>query len=359
MNDFDKKLRKMVEETELPEAYNQRIDDTLQSLPEKNAFNIEKNKKSHGIVRVAVCVILVICILMIPARMTNANIFSEFKQTLMEFFHIGEDTASDDYGVESYRDGVVSKPDLFLELKEKIIDSHSIYLLVSITAPTDIEFTDEVGFDYFAFSEGSSFNADNLVGGSTECKLFEVKEDKPNVATFVVSLATSQEIAENTEMNVYFKDMMLDPYGENPQMLVEGIWSIAFMTTHTVSESKVVEGTEDMRFSHGAGTASLIKLELSSLGIQVEADVTEFHYADNAYSDAAPIALTLKMVDGTEFMITSNDPDEQWYVSSGDMSYNQSDGKEFQTDHYDFEEMIDISRVVGVYVEDLYVSLVE
>lgn len=357
MNDFDKKLRKMVEDTELPEAYNQRIDDTLQSLPEKNAFNYRE--KNHGIVRVAVCVILVICILMIPARMTNANIFSEFKQTLMEFFHIGEDTASDDYGVESYRDGVISRPDLFFELKEKIIDSHSIYLLVSITAPTDIEFTDKVGFDYFAFSEGSSFNADNLIGGSIDCKLFEVKEDKPNVATFVVSLATSQEIAEDTEITVYFKDMMLDPYGENPRMLVEGIWSMAFMTAYTVSESKVVEGTEDMRFSHGGGTASLTKLELSPLGILVEADVTEFHYADNAYSDAASFALTLKMVDGTEFVITSNDSDEQWYVSSGDVSYNQEDGKEFQTGQYEFQEMIDISRVVGVYVGDLYISLVE
>lgn len=356
MNDFDKKLRKMVEETELPEAYNQRVDDTLQSLPEKNAF-IKKNKKRGSAVRVAVCIILVICILMIPAKMTNANIFSEFKQTLMEIFHIGEDKASEDYGVESKRDGVASRPDLFLELKEKIIDSHSIYLLVSITAPTDIEITDKIGFDYFGFFEGSNYNPDKLIGGGTDCKLFEVKEDKPNVATFVVNIATDQEIAEDTDITVCFKDMMLDPYGENPQMLVEGMWSITFSASHTVSESKVVEGTEDMVFSLNGETASLTKLELSPLGILVTADVTELHYADNAYSDADSFAVTLKMVDGTELIITSHDPDKPWYVSNGSECFDQPEGKEFQTGQYEFQEMIDTSKVVGVYVEDLYIPL--
>lgn len=359
MSDFDKKLKEMSQNMEIPETYNQRVDDVLQSLPEMNAFSIKKKQNKRNVLRFAVCVLLVICILVIPTQVANANIFSEFKQTLMEFFHIGEKEASDDYGVESDRDGVVSKPDLFFELKEKIIDKHSIYLLVSITAPTDIEFNDKIGFDYFAFSEGSNYNADNVIGGGRDCQLLEVKEDKPNVATFVVSIVTDAELDEDTEITACFKDMMLDPYGDNPKMLVEGMWSLTFSVNYTVSENKTIEGTKDMVFTHDAGKVQLSKLELSPLGILVSADVTELHYADNAYSNATSFAVTLEMVDGTKLVIASHDPDEPWYTSMGSDSFEQPDGREIMTSQYEFEEMVDIGKVIGVYVEDLYIPLVE
>lgn len=365
MNSFDKKIKELSKDITPPESYYQKVDEVLKSLPEKE---LNEEKKGDGRVKkerpwkIAVCVVCVclVCFLALGAtQVASANIFTDLKQLIMEFFHIDQEKAADEYGVESQQEEVVSKPDLYIELKEKIVDKHSLYVLVNITAPTDIAFDDQIGFDYYAFCHGSSYNADNLIGGATDCSLLSVQDDKPNVATYVVSLSSDEKIEEDEEVTLYLKDMMREPFGDTPEMLVEGMWSLTFTASYTVSENVEIEGTEDMTFTHDGGTVTLKEIELSPLGISVSADVTDLHYADNAYSNETSLPVTLQMVDGSELVIFSNDPDEPGYISMGSDSFKQPKGKEILTSRYEFQEMVDIKKVIGIYIEDFYVSLVE
>jgi hypothetical protein len=120
-----------------------------------------------------------------------------------------------------------------------------------------------------------------------------------------------------------------------------------------------IDGTEDMVFSHDGGKAVLSKIDLLPLGVQVTADVTDLHYADQAYSNTTPLAVTLQMVDGSELVVFSHEADAAGYISSGSDSFEQPDGKEFQTSQYEFKEMVEVGKVIGIYVEDLYVPVVK
>ena len=365
MNSFDKKMKELSKDITPPESYYQKVDEVLKNLPEKELNDEKKGdwrvkKERHW--KIAVCVVCVclVCFLAFGAtQVASANIFTDLKQLIMEFFHIDQKEAADEYGVESQQEEVISKPDLYIELKEKIVDKHSLYVLVSITAPTDIAFDDRIGFDYFAFCRGSSYNADNLIGGGKDCSLLEVQEDKSNVATYVVSMSSDEKIEEDEDITLYFKDMMRDPCEDEPEMLVEGMWSLTFTATYTVSEDVEIKGTEDMTFTHDGGIVTLKKIELSPMGISVSADVTDLHYADNAYSNETSLPVTLQMVDGSNLVIFSHDPDEPGYISMGSDSFRQPKGKEILTSRYEFEKMVDIKKVIGIYVEDLYVSLIE
>lgn len=365
MNDFDKKLKEMSKDMTPPEHYQQRIDKVLENLPEKNPYQKENrcvHRRTNRFLKIAVCSVcmLLVCVLAFgSAQVAKANIFTQLKQTIMEFFHIGQQEASDEYGVESEEEVVISKPDLYLELREKIVDKHSMYVLVSITAPPDVSFDEQIGFDYYAFCNGSSYNADQLIGGAKDCCLLEVQEEKPNVATFVVSISSDEKIEQDTDVTLYFKDLMREPFGENPQMLVEGMWSLTFQANYTVSEDIVIKGTPDMKFEHDGGEVTLKKIELSPLGISVTADVTNLHYADQAYSNETSLPVKLRMVDGSQLVIYSHDPEEPGNVSMGSDSFRQPGGKEFLTSRYEFEQMVDIRKVIGIYVEDYYVSLTE
>lgn len=362
MNKFDKELKKQSKNFTPPEQFQTRVDAVLAELPERNPYEKEQ-KRARGkkpavkYAAIAAGVVIVFLLFLQTAQVANAGFLEDLKKTLLEFFHIEKQVASSEYGVESREEKVKSRPDLYVELKEEIVDKHSIYVLVHITAPTDISFDPQIGFDYFAFCKGESYNSDALIGGAKDCSLLQVEQDKSNEATFVVSISADETIEEDAPVTLYLKDMMRDPYQEDAEMLVEGMWSLTFPASYTVSKDVTIEGSADMKFEHDGGEVSLQKIELSPLGISVSADVTALGYADQAYSNATSLPVTLCMVDGSRMVIYSSDPEESGNTSMGSDSYSQPDGKEILTSRYEFEKMVDVSKVIGIYVEDYYVSL--
>lgn len=272
--------------------------------------------------------------------------------------NIGGEGEAEKIGVGSNETNTKSKPDLMLELKETVIDSQTVYMLVKITAPADIQFEKEISFDYFAFSHGENFNSDQLISGATSCELLEVMEQKQNVATYVVSLSTEEELEEGEQITAYFKDLKLNPNGENPEMLVEGMWSLTFPVESTVTENIVIQGNEEMKFPFVKASATINKIKITPLGMTVEADVSEVPYEELGISDTN-IALRLKMLDGTEKLVMSHNPEDTWIVDSGSNSYSENEGKNIQKSKYEFSEKVDTKKIAGVYVEDLYVPVME
>lgn len=355
MKQFDKMIRELSRNVEIPPEYNKRIDDVLNSLPEKE-IPAKANKRVYikrGLA-VAFCLICLICVLKIDTLEANANIFETFKLTIMDIFHIGEEEKPENIGVESNTTQIESKPDLMLELRETVIDTHNIYLLVKITAPSNIELDEDIAFDYFAFCEGDNYNTDNLLSGATDCYLLEAMKEKPNVATYVVTLTTDKELAEDSKVTVSFKDLERNPFSDNPEMLVEGMWSISFTATPTVKEDIVIEGNADMTFPFLNTTAVLEQIELTPLGITVLADVSNVPHDDLGISDTT-IEIRLVMMDGSEQLVMTHNFDDVLIIDSGSREYSEENGKEYQKDTYAFSEMIDINKVVGIYIEDLYV----
>lgn len=289
---------------------------------------------------------------MINSIEANANIFENFKMTIMDILNIGEKDSS----VKSNKTQIESKPDLMLELQETVIDSHNIYLLVKITAPANVEFGEDIAFDYFAFCSSENYNSDDLIGGAKDCCLLETMEEKPNVATYVVTLSTNTDLQENDCVTVCFKDLEVNPFSNDPEMLVEGMWSISFPLEITVRDNIVIEGSADMVYPFVNTTAVLERVELTPLGILICSDVSRFPYEKLGLSDTT-IAVKLKMLDGSEQMIMSHDSKDDLMIDSGSVEYCEEDGRTYQKDTYSFREALDINRVVGVYIEDLFIPV--
>lgn len=355
MKEFDKMLKELSRNVEIPKEYNERIDDVLNSLPEKETK--EKNRRGvrRGGLAIAFCIICIICFLKIDTlEAANVKFFETFKLTIMDIFHIGQEEAPEDIGVESNKTHAESKPDLMLELQETVIDSHNIYLLVKITAPTNIEFSEDIAFDYFGFCQGENYNSNTLIGGAKDCYLLETMKEKPNVATYVVCITTDEDLVEDSKVTMFTKDLERNPFSDNPEMLVEGLWSVTFTVTQTVKENIMIEGSPDMTYPFVDTTASLVSIELTPLGLTVISDVSSFPFEDLGISDTT-IAMKLKMIDGSEQLVMTHDPEDVLIIESGSREYNEEDGKSYQKDLFVFQEMVDINKVVGIYIEDLFV----
>lgn len=357
MTNFDKKIRELSRNVDIPKGYDKRIEDILQKIPEtEEHYSGRKHWLNKKKLSVAFCLICIVSVLGMGAIEANANIFETFKLTIMDILNIGEEDK--ELGVESKKEQIESKLDLMLEMQEAVIDDQGVYLLVKITAPAGITFNEEVSFDYFAFCEGENYNADKLIGGGRDCHLLETMEEKPNVATYVVNLAADMRDLEGKYVTAYFKDLTLDPNGENPQLLVEGMWSVTFLSDITVKEKIEIEGKPDMEFSFVDTTATVENIELTPLGLTILSDVSRFPFEDLGISDTS-IAVRLKLIDGSEIHIMPHDPEEEWIVDSGSTEYSEENGKSFQKDVYLFTSAIDITKVVGVYIQDLYVPVIE
>lgn len=356
MDDFDKRIKDMTKEFQIPKSYYKKVDETLESIQNDSIPPSGRGR----FLKVAIIMTLVCCLFIgyfcfFNTKRVNANFFETFKQTILEFLGIG-DKESEEKGVESERDTAVSKPDLMIELREKVIDSQNMYLVVKITAPTDVEFAENITFDYFGFCKGSNYNTSNLLFGPNDCVLLEVLEEKKNVATYVVSIATDEKIEEDKEYTVFFKDLMQNPYGDNPQMLVEGIWSISFTATYTVTENIRVEGTEQMRYSLLHTTAAVKEIELLPLGMSIVSDVSLVPI-DELHTSDTRITIRLKMIDGSELVVDSPDPETDVITSGGSISEYEEGGKVFYKYVSQFESAIEIDKVLGIYIEDCYVPL--
>lgn len=356
MKKFDKKMKKLFKKIEVPASYDEKVDKMLLDIMKKEPV-LEKKRSGRPLLRLAVILLCVFCVVSLYTIDANANIFAAFKETIMDF--LGRGRSEDDMeelGVESEKQSVESKPDLMMELQESVIDSHSIYLLVKMTAPPDIRFEEKVLFDYFCFCRGSNYSVNQLLGGSISCELLEVSEDRPNIATYVVSLVFDEVLEEGSEVTVCFKDLTRDPYSEAPELLIDGVWSLTFFYHPTVTDRIEIEGTPEMEFPFIDTTAELKRLELSPFGILVLADVSNFPSDELGVSDT-DIAIRLKMIDGSELTVVSHDPEEQGYVQGGSISFSEEGDRTYEQVNLEFTNMINVGKVVGVYIEDLYVPV--
>lgn len=356
MNKFDKKIKKLIKNVEVPPSYDEKVDRTLLAVMKKGRELPEKRKRGRLMPRLAVCLLCILCVITLYSMDVHADIFAFFKETILDFLGGSNEDDLGDLGVKSENQTIGSKPDLIVELSESVMDSHSMYLLVTITAPADIHFEEDILFDYFCFCRGSNYNVNQLLGGSLSCELLEVNEDLPNMATYVVSLVFDEALEEDSEVTLCLKDLTKAPYSSDPKLLIGGIWSLTFRYNPTVSDPITVEGNEKMVFSFIDTTAQLERIELSPFGILVCADVSNFPYDELGVSDTT-VAIRLKMIDGSELTVVSHDPDEQGYIQGGSVSYAEEGDRTYQQTNLEFTNTINTGKVLGVYIEDLYVPV--
>lgn len=357
MNKFDKTIKKLTKNVETPASYDEKVDKVLLDIMKREETILEEKSPRRLLPRIAVCLLCIICAISLYTMDAHANLFSFFKETILDF--LGRGNSAEDMGnmgVGSEKQSVRSKPDLMIELQETVIDSHSIYALVKITAPPGIVFEEKTLFDYFCFCKGTNYSVNQLLGGSRSCELLEVSEDCPNIATYVVSLVFDEELEEGSQVTVCFEDLTLDPYSSNPKLLIDGVWSCTFYYYPTVTDRIELEGSPEMVFPFINTTAELMKLELSPLNILVYADVSNFPSDELGVSDTN-IAIRLKMIDGSILTVVSHDPGESGYIQGGSISFSSEGDKTYQQTNLEFTNMVDVGKVMGVYIEDLYVPI--
>lgn len=356
MTRFDRDIMRAAKNFTPPESYEKRLEETIQSLPGENpAFLCDAPKKKYKRILAFVCICLICAVLFSTVEVTQAGFLEMFKETIFDFLRI--DTGeSEQMGIESRKEHTAGKPDLMLELQEKVIDSQNIYLIVKVTAPANVVFHEEIGFDYFAFAEGSNYNTEQLLPGTRDCRLLEVLEGREHVATYIVSLSTDQKLQEGTEVTAFFKDLTADPNGEQPEVLVEGMWSITFSIERSVSEEIEIDGTPDMAYPFLGTTARLEKLDLTPLGLTLVSDISEADYEMLGVSDTT-VAIRLKMMDNSELVVAGHGEEDNLITSGGSYSISKEGEKIRMTCVCQFRTPVATAQVSGVYLEDYYLPV--
>lgn len=352
MADFEKRLKEDLENMQVPESYSRRVQETLEQLPQK-----EKPKKRiyrTFAFRLACILVFVVCLVFYGSRSASANIFADFTKTLLNYFHIGEEDEADNPGVKSGTEQAVSRPELTIRLKETVVGTNSIYALVDITFPMEIDFTENVGFEYFAFCRGENYNSADLIGGVTDCDLFEVRKNSNHEATYVVSITTTEGIEDGESVTLYFENFSRNPFKEAPEKLVEGMWKLSFAAEYTVTDEVVIEGSRELAFPYIERTAYVEGILITPLGMTLDLDVSEVP-EDVINVSETRVRTSLLLVDGSELLLMSRDYEEETFVSASEMVFDNRDDKLYMSIHYEFSEPIDLSRVAGVYLEDVFV----
>lgn len=356
MAEFDKKVRKLSKEFQVPETYHEKVDEVLETIQKEHVV-IPKKKPfvKAAVVIAALCILITTFFLFSTAEVVEASFFQTFKQTIMDFFGMGEDE-SQELGIKSEKKDAVSKPDLMIELKEVVMDTQNIYAVVKITAPPDVEFKEGMTFDYYGFCEGTNYNESSLIPGSKECTLLEVMKNKTNVATFVVDVGTDKQVKEGKEVTVFFKDLLDGPQNEDDtKVLVEGMWSLSFNTSYTNSKQITVKGTKEMQYSYSYSKADIKKIKLLPLGLTVVSDVSRVDEQTRNTTDTR-VVIRLKMIDGSEIIVDSPN-DDKCLVSGGSISNYDKKGHSYEKYVGQFEKAIDIDQVLGIYIADCYVPI--
>lgn len=357
MKGFDRKIRKMSREFPVPQQYHQRVDELLETIREEDKEEEIPPDQRHFVrlAGIAVCLFFMVCLFFSNPKEAKADFFGKLVENILSFFGENEEDARE-IGIRSEKSGSPAKQDLMIELQEKVINSQNIYLMIRLVAPPDIEFEEEIGFDYFGFCRGKNYNAADLLPGVTDCKLLEVSDGKKCVASYVVSLSTTEKIKEDEEVCVFFKDLMEDPYGDGRQMLVEGMWSVPFRVSYTVTEEVSAQGTAETRYPFLGAEAVLRELKLTPFGIDLVADVSEIPYDSLGVSDTN-ISIELRMLDGSRKAVTGHRGQGDVIEGSGSQYVFQEGEQTFIEYTQQFEVPLDISQVIGVYVEECYVPL--
>lgn len=357
MDRFNKKNRKLAEKLVVSEQYRKKVEETLINLPVENSV---VHKKRHfcikRIIQTAVCLFVIVCISLVAISSTNANVFTTFKKTIVGFFDNGEENQSQKLGVKSQQNYSQGRPGLLFELCESVIDRSNIYLLVKLTVSAEVGLDSQTGFEYLAFSYGDSFNTDMLLGGNTDCVLYEASEEE-NTATYIVSLSCVEEIDEGEQISVCFQNFMRNPYGENSEMLVEGVWNLSFTADYTVTDRLSVEGDEKLTYIFLGDEAVVRNLVLTPLGMEFSSWITPTACEQSAVSDSR-LDIRLKLLDGSEIQLMSHDLEEPTpQVSGSSLLCSEDMETPCLTYQFEFENVLDLKQVLGVYVEDLFISV--
>lgn len=354
MTGFDRKIKESAKKFKVPESYHQRVDEVLESIKEgKEPSPIKKYSLRFAGTLLFLCCFLTACLFFLDTGEVEAGFFGTFKQTILSFLGIGNETTT---GIDSHKEMALSQSDLLIELQETVADSQNIYLMIKITAPAYVEFNENITFDYFGFCRGANYNTADLLSGATSCRLLEVLEGKKNIATYVMDISTDTSLEEGAEVTAFFKDLMLDPYGDSPQMLVEGLWSIPFTVSYTVSDKIELDGAQDMTYTFLNTTAAISKLTLTPLGITIDSDVSNVPSEDLGILDTN-ISIRLKMIDGSEKTVLSHDTEESTIMSGGSGYIYEKEGRTYLQYTCQFKETVDTNQVLGICIEDYYMPL--
>ncbi len=357
MRTDDKKIKKALQELKIPVSYEERVDSLLKTMETEAEKKEETGKKKRGkyVFRAAVCLLCVCLMLTVTVFYSDASFFEDFKRTLMNFFGFDTEQDAENTGIDIKPVYVRGKRDMIVELKEAVMDAHNIYLLVKLTAPVDVTFAEDVGFEYFGFCEGQNYDVNYLLGGSLDCRLLETTSQRPNEANYVISKCFDEELQEGDSVTCFLENLTRDPYSDEPELLVEGIWSLTFTYERTVRESVIVEGTPDMTFPYIDGTAVVERIELTPTGIFLSLDISSVTQELMNVSDST-VAIKLLYIDGSEKIIVSHNPDES-FIQGGSIFMDNQEDKPKQQQSLEFIEVLDIGEVIGFYIEDLYVPV--
>lgn len=359
MTKFDKKVKRLSKEFQVPDTYHGKVDEILETIQEDRvAAPRKKPFVKVAVVMAALCLLVTGYLCFSSAKVAEASFLETFKQTILDFLGMGEDE-SQEMGIESEKEDAVSKQDLMIELQEVVMDTQNIYAVVKITAPPDVEFKEGMTFDYFGFCEGTNYNASSVIPGSQQCTLLEVMKNKNNVATFVVNVGTDEQIEEGKEVTAFFKDLLDGPqYEEDTKILVEGMWSLSFTASYTNSKEITVKGTADMQYPFADKTADIKKIKLLPLGLTLVSDVSRVDEETRNTTDTR-FVIRLKMIDGSEIIVDSPNLEDDCLVNGGSIGWYDKNGHSYQKYVGQFKKAIDIGQVIGIYIADYYVPLKE
>ena len=360
MTDFDKKIRELSKDMKIPDTYNQRVEEVLKSISEPEIVSPKKQFGNYKIiVGLAVFVVCFACLFSVGKDDVGAGLLGEFKTTILNILNVTKEE-QEDLGVESNKTNVVSKPDLLIELKETVIGKQNIYALVQVTAPTDIVFSEKIGFEYYRFCRGDNYSSNQVISGPLNCDLIEVMEGHPNKAIYLISVFTDFELTEGENVTACFQNLTLNPLGEQPELLIEGMWSNTFPVSYTVVDEILLENLKGKAFSYLNETAYVEKIQITPLGMQIRSDVRNVPLAETAYADTE-LEIRLKMIDGSEQFVFSEDYEkaDDLLTEMSSISYEGEQGTEYQQNDFEFKEVQDISKIIGVYIEDLYIPVKE
>lgn len=334
----------------------------------KGELQVDENKRKKRNQLLVLVLVISLATVAFSSRDTIAHmkVFVEFKESLKSFFGLQKEVSNQDDSdtqgilvdsIEEYieTDYSVSKPDILIELNEKIIDSQGIYLLVKVTAPSDIKFDESIGFDYVAFCEGDNYNADKLISGAKDCSLLEVSQIKDNVATYVCKIVPDIKISDGQNITISFKNLVRDP-NEDAQVLVEGMWSVNFSADYTIKKVITNEETQNVSINYMGDKAVVESYEITPAGMKLVIDASNIPYDDFAVNDTN-CSLVLRLIDGTKIDLYSVQNGWAQIIDSSSDYLDIIDNKTIMTKNYSFKQLVDINKIIGFYVEDEYIEV--
>lgn len=358
MDRFDRKMKESAENFQAPESYHKKVTKTLANIQGDHV--LAPGKKIFikiALIVAACCLVISGSLYFAHVKKAEASFLGTFKHTILDFLGLKEDDSSR-MGIESEKKEEVSKPDLFIELQEVVMDSQNMYALVRITAPANLEFKEGMTFDYFGCCEGSNYNASKVVSGSKKCTVLEVLEDKKNVAAFVLNISTHKQIKEGREATLFFKDLIAGQYEDTPDILVEGMWSVTFTTSYTDTQDITIKGTKNMEFPFADTTATVKKIKLLPMGMTLVTDASKVSW-DTLNTTDTRFIVRFRMIDGSEKIVSSPRMKDKTLSVGGEVAYSEKKGKKIVTYVYQYEKAIDINQVLGIYIADYYIPVKE